>query len=115
MTTDNLGTLAGLIADLENLHERVPGSHAFLPPDAEVRDECVHCWTPTEVNDYHPCPTIELVRKHKRAQYKVSDQGEEHWVHAEEVGEWLDMIPFRGTRAECEAWIERKVNNAETN
>lgn len=84
--TDNLGTLAGLIADLEE----------FVKP-----------WR-GDANDYFTEDLDDLIRKHKRGQYRPIEDSWGCFVY--KLGD-PDGIIFRGeTLAECEAWIEAQVN-----
>lgn len=97
--TDHLGTLAGLIADLEGLHQ----------PHLDPGDP----WCDQEPADW-PCPTIELVRKHKRAMYDIEsfpfdlESGYRHRVV--NLDPRAEGVCFEGTPAECHAWIEAQVN-----
>lgn len=103
------GTITQLIAELEELHAEDDGVN---PP------ECLECWTPTEVPADWPCPTIELVRKYKRAMYDIEDfpfeleSGKRHRVvNLDPLVEPGDYVCFEGSRPECEAWIDRKVDS----
>jgi hypothetical protein len=62
-----------------------------------------------------PCPTMEIVQRHKRAIYMVEN---ESWFHQnfEVCGVYVRCgigarKVFRGTRIECETWIEEQINN----
>lgn len=102
--TDDLGTLAGLIADLEELHPPYD-----QPQEGQV---CLECSDSREWVTW-PCPTIELTRKHKQAQYEIRGMdGGNLWVN--KIWHDIDADPLfqslHANRAECEAWIEAQVN-----
>lgn len=104
MQDNGAGTLAGLIADLEAFIEDAL-MHYGGYADAGYRVE-------------------EIVRTHKRAIYNVIEpvdpklltEHEKHLVGKHTVmGPDPEERPFPvslkwGTKAECEAWIERQVN-----
>jgi hypothetical protein len=113
MTEHNLGTLYGLIADLEELHQKTNWG-----------GECYHCEIdsmqendddyPTAYRSW-PCPTMEIVQRHKRAMYhwdydpdSWGDKPDELVSVSAPIHTDYDQV-FRGTKAECEAWIEKQM------
>lgn len=97
------GTLAGLIADLAELHW-YDDDHGHC---AYCLDHCVEqSW---------PCPTMQIVRKHKRAQWRVYAFG---WVENRRWSAHLDDLvglqtsPIFESKAEVDAWIDEQVNGS---
>jgi hypothetical protein len=102
------GTLAALIEDLEELHteEYFEGEEAYQGEQRCGEDE-----------QYWPCSTMEIVRKHKRATYLIVPASEPS--ESVEVLKKIAELPRLGetvykgkTITECEQWIEKQVNDA---
>lgn len=90
------GTLAGLMEDLEQLIEGFPVS----PSDGV-----------TWVNGG---AAMTVIRKHKRAQWSIGTWGipeSPQKTNFVQNNTRLGLHFFEGTRAECQAWIDRKVNS----
>jgi len=113
MDDDKLGTLAGIIKDLDELH-----SHDGL-------GNCEMCDPQGTYGVDWPCPTMKIVQRHKTASRFLIDPGP--WADGY-FRVWLrntDWVPgkpeisnevFKAkTKAECEAWIEERVNSQTPN
>lgn len=115
---DNIGTLEGLIAELEELHKRKKEGYSkeyTLPGDVLVSgaDSCNHCSNlGYDVDTEWPCPTMEIVHKHKQGQWTLeeypgsSNPKVTHYVADQNR---VGQIRFEGTEAECEAWIKEQI------
>lgn len=97
------GTLAGLIADLENYH--------FLSDDEDSGEAgfCGIC------GERWPCGTDQIVRKHKRAQYEIIEIGRSEAVvnlinRRNVQSPYTHIQKFHGPVSDAEAWIDKQVN-----
>ncbi len=109
MIDDHLGTIAGLIADLKAAHQR------YRPCGDATGYMCRGCDYYTAGESGWPCPTMEIVQRHKRGQWHLGEfysnavrtaNGLTHYVKNVNTGGFPE---FEGTAAECEAWINRQV------
>jgi hypothetical protein len=133
--TSEPGTLTGLIEDLEKLHS---------PEEGYAGEMCSECYQSPEPGTripeagWWPCPTMEIVQRHKRAMYQIEESREplsrwpydfpdrdaSHYRFDVKSGyvHWADVISGDGpdswelhfkapTVAECEAWIKDKLGD----
>lgn len=101
MTTNERGTLSGLIADLEELH--------WYDDDYGHCAYCLdHC-----VEQSWPCPTMQAVQNHKRSQWDVylfgPMYGEKLWSARKLRMVGIQTCPVFNTQAEAEAWVDAQV------